>query len=225
MAEPPYRLVVLSDHGQTPGASFESRYEATLEDLVRDLLSDPASGAARPAEALSPLPDLIVAAAGNLAHVTFPQSNHRLSAEEIDTMHPRLRAGLTSHPGIGIVMSMTEDGELVALGAHGRRHLVGSGVVGVDPVEPYGPHAAESLRQIGPSRDAGDLVIVSMYDATAGEVAPFERQLGSHGGIGGAQTKAVLLYPRELEPSGDPLDVIGAEALHRKVREWMDRDG
>ena len=32
----PYRLVVLSDHGQSQGATFLNRYGITLEDLVRD---------------------------------------------------------------------------------------------------------------------------------------------------------------------------------------------
>ncbi|MDX6635232.1 MAG: hypothetical protein QOF06_1435 [Solirubrobacterales bacterium] len=33
----PYRLVVLSDHGQSQGATFLQRYETTLEELVRSL--------------------------------------------------------------------------------------------------------------------------------------------------------------------------------------------
>ncbi len=32
----PYRLVVLSDHGQSQGATFLDRYGMSLEDLVRD---------------------------------------------------------------------------------------------------------------------------------------------------------------------------------------------
>jgi len=32
----PYRLVVLSDHGQSQGATFLDRYDVSLEDLVRD---------------------------------------------------------------------------------------------------------------------------------------------------------------------------------------------
>ncbi len=33
----PYHLVILSDHGQTGGATFKQRYHMTLEDLVRQL--------------------------------------------------------------------------------------------------------------------------------------------------------------------------------------------
>src|SRR6478609_3726462 len=34
----PYRLVVLSDHGQSQGATFLQRYGETLEDVVRRLM-------------------------------------------------------------------------------------------------------------------------------------------------------------------------------------------
>ncbi|MEJ2737126.1 MAG: phage holin family protein [Anaerolineae bacterium] len=36
----PYHLVILSDHGQTGGATFKQRYGLTLEDLVRQLARD-----------------------------------------------------------------------------------------------------------------------------------------------------------------------------------------
>src|SRR4029077_11027247 len=35
----PYRLVVLSDHGQTQGRPFRQRYGATLEDVVSEGLA------------------------------------------------------------------------------------------------------------------------------------------------------------------------------------------
>ena len=38
----PYHLVVLSDHGQTGGATFKQRYGRSLEDLVRDLAGETA---------------------------------------------------------------------------------------------------------------------------------------------------------------------------------------
>jgi uncharacterized membrane protein YvlD (DUF360 family) len=36
----PYHLVVLSDHGQSAGATFKQRYHMTLEDLVQQLLKE-----------------------------------------------------------------------------------------------------------------------------------------------------------------------------------------
>ena len=39
----PYRFVVLSDHGQSQGATFLQRYGLTLEDVVRESLSVPST--------------------------------------------------------------------------------------------------------------------------------------------------------------------------------------
>jgi len=36
----PYHFVVLSDHGQSMGATFKQRYEMSLSDLVKSLLSE-----------------------------------------------------------------------------------------------------------------------------------------------------------------------------------------
>ncbi|MFD0689090.1 alkaline phosphatase family protein [Actinomadura fibrosa] len=44
----PYRFVVLSDHGQSQGATFRQRYGMTLEELVRDLMDGGRDGAAAP---------------------------------------------------------------------------------------------------------------------------------------------------------------------------------
>jgi hypothetical protein len=46
----PYKFVVLSDHGQTLGATFLQRYGLTLQDVVRSLMGGPASVAAATAE-------------------------------------------------------------------------------------------------------------------------------------------------------------------------------
>ena len=40
----PYRLVVLSDHGQSQGATFKDRYGITLEELVRQAAAAPVGG-------------------------------------------------------------------------------------------------------------------------------------------------------------------------------------
>jgi hypothetical protein len=200
--------VVLSDHGQTPGRSFEQRYGITLDALLRD--------------ALGPRPEPIVASSGSLAHVYLGPS-HRLDGAQVEEVSPGLLARLVGHPGIGIVVTRSQAGHLVARGRHGRRDLTTDRVDGIDPLGMYGPDAADSLRHIGSSEDAGDLIILSVYDPIAGEVAPFERQVSSHGGLGGAQTRAILVYPAALEPQG-PIELVGAEAVHAKLREWMAGD-
>jgi hypothetical protein len=42
--------------------------------------------------------------------------------------------------------------------------------------------------------------------------------VGSHGGLGGAQTRGFLLHPTELPPPGE---IVGAEALHGLLRGWL----
>ena len=42
----PYEIVVVSDHGQSQGATFKQRYDATLEEVARALMSGPVSSAA-----------------------------------------------------------------------------------------------------------------------------------------------------------------------------------
>jgi hypothetical protein len=66
--------------------------------------------------------------------------------------------------------------------------------------------------------ECGDLVIVSCFDPTSGEVAPFEAQIGSHGGLGGEQTDAFILHPAEWRVASV---LIGAPALHERLREWI----
>ena len=59
-----------------------------------------------------------------------------------------------------------------------------------------------------------------MLDAETGEVAAFEELVGSHGGIGGAQTEAFLLYPAAFEAPPDT--VLGAPAVHRVLVGWLE---
>jgi hypothetical protein len=65
----------------------------------------------------------------------------------------------------------------------------------------------------------GDLVAISLLDAETDEVAAFEELIGSHGGMGGAQTEAFILHPAEWTLD-EPL--VGAEAVHRQLRRWLD---
>jgi hypothetical protein len=136
-------------------------------------------------------------------------------------MHPGLTAGLSAHPGVGVVAAQTEAGDFVAIGADGR-HDLGSGLVdGRDPLEAYGPLAATTMANITASPDAGDLVVMSAYDPLTEEADSFEPQLGSHGGIGGPQTEPFLLYPGELEPAEEPLSLIGLDELRATFDRWL----
>jgi uncharacterized membrane protein YvlD (DUF360 family) len=128
----PYRIVLLSDHGQSFGETFEGAYGLTLRDLVRAGCGLPvsrrarhsASGAEarnalrsalhrpvegerrdeRPASGAGP----VVLASGNLGLVYFPDVPHRMTREEIDARHPGLLRTLAGHPGVGFLLVRAE---------------------------------------------------------------------------------------------------------------------
>jgi uncharacterized membrane protein YvlD (DUF360 family) len=251
-----YRFVVLSDHGQSPGATFEARYGRSLEALIAELagtdtsvsgatgaaehwgrvtsLMSEASGIGRLGGPLmgasfrratgglavdGKTPDIVVAASGNLANVSFPRRAGRVTLEEITQIYPRLVDGLARHPGIGLVMVRSASRGAVVRGSSGTTYLDEQRSEGVDPVAPFGPHAEEALRRLDAMPACADLVIISTFDPGSGEVASFEDQVGSHGGLGGAQTQAFIAHPADWRIDS-PL--VGAAALNAQIRRWLE---
>jgi uncharacterized membrane protein YvlD (DUF360 family) len=266
----PYRFVVLSDHGQSMGATFRQRYGTTVENLVRDLMgaSTDVKAETAPVEAWGPVnglltelgqaagfggrvisrilrsrsrgstvelgpgresaarpeaevdrPDLVVCASGNLALIYLNARRERLTLEDLAELYPRLVEGLAEHDGIGFFLVRSALHGAVAIGKLGRNYLDEGRVDGEDPLAPFGAHAADDVRRLDSMPNVGDIVLNSRLDPETDEVAAFEELVGSHGGIGGWQTKAFLLYPREWpEPIG-PL--VGAPAVHRQLVTWL----
>jgi uncharacterized membrane protein YvlD (DUF360 family) len=256
----PYEIVVLSDHGQSQGATFRQRYGETLQDLVTRLLAAerpaaatgrdevwgpttmlldstggsataPLGAAARAARRLDhrdqepapvgPSPDVVVVASGNLAMISLPDLPGRPRLEDLRRLHPGLVDGLVSHPGIGLVVVDSAAGPVV-LGADGQRLLDTGEVTGTDPLARYGSGAAEALRRHARYQHVGDLVVISRVDPTTEEVAAFEELVGCHGGLGGAQTDALLLHPSSWTVE-EPLD--GSDAVHRQLVRWLESLG
>jgi hypothetical protein len=123
-----------------------------------------------------------------------------------------------AHPGIGLVMARTEEGGSVVLGAGGVHHLADGRVDGDDPLAPFGPRTAEHLRRLDDFPHVGDLLLNSSYYPDVDEVAAFEELVGSHGGMGGPQTRPFVMYPSEL--SDPAAEIVGAPALHRQLAAW-----
>jgi hypothetical protein len=165
-------------------------------------------------------PDIVVAGSGNLANVSFPHLAGRVTLEAIERRFPRLVEGLVRQADIGLVMVRTESRGTLVRGVDGTNHLSEGRVEGADPIAPFGEHAAEGLRRLDAMPDCGDLVIISAFDPDRSEVAAFERQVGSHGGLGGAQTEAFILHPAEWTVDG-PL--LGPVAVHEQIRRWLAR--
>jgi hypothetical protein len=217
-----YHLVVLSDHGQSQGATFRQRFGESLEDVVDRLSSGQAAEVEGPAEESSepetPVAPLLVVSSGNLSLLYLTRYRRRLGRAEIDGAYPRLITGLATHPGIGLVVVRDEDGP-VAIGSGGSHRLRDGVVQGIDPLLPYGPYARHDLLRHQESAHIGDLVLISCVDPVTDEVAAFEELVGSHGGLGGWQTDAVLVHPARW-PVTEP-DLNGADAVHRQLVEWL----
>ncbi|WP_019890499.1 phage holin family protein [Streptomyces purpureus] len=245
----PYKIVLLSDHGQSQGATFESVYGLTLKDLVRAGCGLPvprrarrtpsgseARDAARDAllSALhrpleesgeeQPPPkgsDPVVLASGNLGLVSFPHVPHRMTREEIDRRHPALLRTLANHPGIGFLLVRSAAHGSVVLGP-GNTEVPVAELTDDGPLAVFGKGAAETVRRTDAFPHAADIMVNSMYDPSTGTVHAFEEQIGSHGGLGGEQSRPFLLSPLDLSPPvTDGGELVGAERVHRVLRRWL----
>ncbi|EGX56541.1 hypothetical protein SZN_27346 [Streptomyces zinciresistens K42] len=242
----PYRIVVLSDHGQSPGETFRARYGLGLGDLVRAGCGLPVprragrthSGAEarsavraalrrpveeggeqhRPTRRSEP----IVLASGNLGLVSFPDVPHRMTREEIDARHPALLTTLANHPGVGFLLVRSERHGGLVLGAHGAQIPLDRLDDTPGPLEVFGPGAADAVRRTHSFPNTADIMVNSVYDPADGEVLAFEEQIGSHGGLGGAQGEPFLLSPLALSaPVEEGAHLVGAEQVHRVLRRWL----
>ncbi|MEU9266978.1 phage holin family protein [Streptomyces sp. NPDC048251] len=243
----PYRIVVLSDHGQSPGETFRARYGLTLGNLVRAGcgLAVPRkaerthSGAEARAAVRAALrrpveesgerhrptgrrSEPIVLASGNLGLISFPDVPHRMSKEEIDARHPALLTTLANHPGIGFLLVRSEEHGGVVLGAYGAEIPLDQLDRTPGPLAAFGPGAADAVRRTHSFPHTADIMVNSFHDPADGEVLAFEEQIGSHGGLGGAQARPFLLSPLALSaPVEDDEELIGAEHVHRVLRRWL----
>ncbi len=255
----PYRLVILSDHGQSQGAIFADRHGIDLAELcsqltaaqveaveesvegwgrVNGLLADLASGdtstgrvahgAALRTQRRSAPPtvttssELVVLGSGNLGLV-YAAQEHRLTMEEITDRWPALIPGLVNHDGISFVAVMsTEHGPLV-VGPSGVHRLSDAKVTGDDPLAPFGPLVSADLLRAVSMPEAPDLYVNSSVDQDTGEVSAFEGLVGSHGGLGGWQGRALLLAPPDLVIPDQP--IRGADELHRVLVGYLEQLG
>ena len=234
----PYRIVALSDHGQTQGATFASRAGETLADLVARLVgtsatvdTDSEAGntessawlrGARHRDAdtiVGARTDATVLASGNLGLVYLPGATERLTLEQIEARHPGLVEALRSHPAIGFLLVATESEGSLVLGSGGSVRLSDGEVSGDDPLAVFGPTAIEKIRRVDGYTTVADIMVNSMYDPDLDEVAAFESQVGSHGGLGGPQTRPFVLHPVDLPLPDGPID--GPAALHRVMKGWL----
>jgi uncharacterized membrane protein YvlD (DUF360 family) len=293
MSDRDYEIVILSDHGQSKGATFKQRYRMTLADYVRRLLPDDLKmfkaeynidhfrdavipenkqirnikdGLFEDMESLHNIreriqkrkpalifenqqylhlrekyansldyiqehetteqstkkaedSELIVLGSGNMGLIYLTQWKQRLNYEEIVMLFPDLIPGLVRHPGIGfILVNSITDGPM-AIGADGISYLDTGEITGRDPLESFGENAPMHLKRQNTFSNMPDILVNSFYDEKEDEVCAFEELIGSHGGLGGNQTKPFIIYPKEWE---DPGDLIGAASIYDFLKEEIE---
>lgn len=237
-SERAYHLVLLSDHGQSQGTTFTTRYGETLQSLVlrgcalaepsdRPMHGGGAEGAAYAAASVgigsadsadSEVDKVVVLASGNVGLVSFADNPERATREWIEAAYPGLIEMLICHPGIGFVLVATESGESEILGEHGSMSLETGSIVGEDPLAVFGHGVLDLIRRTDSFGNVPDMMINGTYWPDTDEVAAFEEQVGSHGGLGGQQTRPFLLHPAQLPTPPGPIH--GAESIHRILMHW-----
>jgi len=162
-------------------------------------------------EAAEPSPqraDVVVRASGPLAHVYITVAPEALPLSEIAVRWPHLLDALIEHPGIGLVIGR-EGEDVFLMGRHGARIVRPDGrsrIHGQDPLtdpERMAPEgrwvdperAAQELARLARLPDSGDLILMGAWDGRT--VVTFEDQRGTHGGFGGAQEVAFLVFPSD----------------------------
>ncbi|WP_407421430.1 hypothetical protein [Methanobrevibacter sp.] len=300
MSDRDYKLVVLSDHGQSNGATFKQRYGITLGDYVRKLLPDdlmmfkteynidhfrdavipenlqirhlknkfddirddlfedskPVQNMKEGVKKIKPATnfeneqsenlqdgypnsldyiksyesaqqstkkaknsELIVLSSGNLGLIYLTQWNKRLSYEEIVMLFPNLIPGLVKHPGIGFILVDSIPHGGMVIGQNGIYYLDSDTLIGKDPLEGFGANAAKHLKRENSFKNMPDILVNSFYDEERDEVCAFEELIGSHGGLGGNQTKPFILYPSNWK---DPGDLVGAESIYKFLKKEIE---
>src|SRR4051795_102082 len=184
----PYKLVVLSDHGQTQGATFKQRNGYGLDELVERSMAKGrtvtgyAGGDEQHAmvgtavgEATGGKPDkrpkndvsgrdAVVLGSGNLGLIYLMELPRRLTLEEIEERHPALVPALRAHPHIGWLLVRSAEHGAVVLGPGGARYLDEKRVEGEDPLTAFSPTAAQHLARTDRFRHVADIMVGSFYD-------------------------------------------------------------
>ena len=291
-----YKVVVLSDHGQSKGATFKQRYGIPLGDYVRRLLPDDLKvysteynidhfrdavmpenrrlqsirervdtirddlfddegslqNIRREIEEIKPDlifeneqyknlrerysnsleyitghesrqlstkkasdSELIVLGSGNLGLIYLTNWKQRLNYEEIVMLFPELIPGLVSHSGIGFIMVNSLANGGMVIGENGIYYLDSDEIIGENPLNGFGENASRHLKRQNSFKNMPDILVNSFYDERTDEVCAFEELIGSHGGLGGNQSRPFILYPSEWS---DPGDLVGAESIYRFLK-------
>ena len=161
----------------------------------------------------------IVLASGNLGLIYFTQWTARLSYESIIGLFPDLIPGLVNNPYIGFILVDTEERGPIVISDKGVYYLDSDTYTGENPLKDFGENAADHLRRTNSFSTVPDILVNSFYDEENDEVAAFEELVGSHGGLGGTQTKPFIMHPSYWQINED---LIGARSIYLLLKRELE---
>ena len=239
-----YQFVIQSDHGQTNGATFKQRYGESFEDFIKSLLPQDMTMFAKMSsnedhygDTFIPFSkqidslknrskedennelsdsEVIVLASGNLAMIYLTQWHHRLTYEEINNLFPELISGIVKNEYVGFILVRSSEKGDMAIGKDGTYYLDSGEIEGTNPLENFGKNIVRHLKRSSSFRHTPDILVNSFYDAEKDEVCAFEELVGSHGGVGGSQSKPFILYPSDWNTPKE--EIIGAENIYKLLK-------
>jgi len=166
--------------------------------------------------------DVVVRVSGPLAHVYFNVLVRRLELIELALLYPELLDQLALTGAIGLVIGRADE-RTVVLGSSGGSAIISGGRLEVEPPHPLTPYGdpvrvAQWIHRLASFPHSGDLILLGSVQDD-GRVVTFEEQMGTHGGIGGAQESPFIVHPSgaKLEPVDGPEDLY-AQFLQRYLR-------
>ena len=119
--------------------------------------------------------------------------------------------GLSQHEGVSFAMVHSKEKGSVIIGAKGKYYLADDKIEGENPLAKFENRAAAHLSRLDSFNYVPDILLISMYDTEKDEVAAFEELIGSHGGLGGTQSKPFILHPTEWDLGNE--EIVGAENI------------
>ncbi len=221
-----YDIFIMSDHGMTPSVPFQEAYGQSFGDFIRGLVKEVTlrefygperveyKGPLRKfldifhyaghwllneGDEKVPAGTVVVSCSGPLAHIYFTSYRERLHLSQLTTLYPGLIERLLKHPGIGLLAAKEGEGIRI-LSSRGSLTWEKGGVHGdLSILAPYGDpeEIIDELARLASFPHAGDVLVLGAMKKKS-VIVTFENQVATHGGPGGAQTRAFILYPSHI---------------------------
>lgn len=167
--------------------------------------------------------DIVVTGSGNLGNIWIIPYDKRPNRDRLEKDFPGIIEGLLRTEGIGLVIVVNSRNEPICIGQKGEINLKTGKVTGQNPLKPYSSIRPIDLLRPASMKHAPDIQIISSMNPVTEEVHAFEELVGNHGGIGGWQTDALLLYPASLKiPEKHLTDgkIVDSVSLHKILKGW-----